>query len=233
MNESSPIKLHYTNRWFAYFDLLGFSNLVRQHKIEHVLPIYEEVLDTITQKANSKSGKGISYSWFSDTFILFTRSDTEQEFALIEHVSRLFFQKLILNKIPVRGALTVGSLYTQQQKNIFIGEALIDTYEYGEKQDWLGFILTPSVYHQLAGSSLNLGQRAHYRAVDIEGVITHPSPENVFAFAFNNGTVNGMNPYLIAIQSMKQTAGTRYSRKYNNTEKFIQNHGVLISDHSH
>ena len=225
MDESNTGSLRYTKRWFAYFDLLGFANLVRTHKIEHVLPLYAEVLATITQKAESRRSKGISYTWFSDTFIIFTRGSSEKEFSLIEQVSRLFFQKLILSQIPVRGALTVGLLYTQQQKNIFLGEALIDAYEYGEKQDWLGFLLTPSAYQHLEGTSLHLERRAHYRVVDIEGVIKHPQSQNVFAFAFNNGWVNGKNPYLQAVQSMKRKAGEAFQTKYLHTEEFIKRHG--------
>jgi hypothetical protein len=214
MEEQTTATLRYTNRWFAYFDLLGFANLVRQHEIEHVLPIYEDVLNSITQKADAKRGKGLSYSWFSDTFIVFSRGDSDQEFAFIEHVSRLFFQKLILGGIPVRGSLTVGLLYTQQKKNIFLGEALIDAYEYGEKQDWLGFILTPSVYNHLKDGSLQLDSRAFYRPVNIPGIITHPNPNNVYAFAFNNGKVDGENPYLKAVADMKQKAGSEYAQKY-------------------
>lgn len=226
MEETGATKLRYTNRWFAYFDLLGFANLVRHHQIEHVLPIYEDVLTAIKQKAEPKSVYGISYSWFSDTFIIFSKGDSEKEFAFIEQASRLFFQKLILSGIPVRGSLTVGPLYTQQKKNIFLGEALIDAHEYGEKQNWLGFLLTPSVYHHLENSSLHLERRAHYRPVSIPGVITHPNPINVYAFAFNNGQVNGVNPYLKAIESMKVKAGNEYKEKYENTEKFIQKFGM-------
>ena len=96
--ETNSINLRYTDRWFAYFDLLGFSNLVRQKRIEHVLPIYEGVLSAIAEKADPKRGSGISYSWFSDTFIIFSKGDSDAEFAQMERVSRLFFQKLILNK---------------------------------------------------------------------------------------------------------------------------------------
>ena len=226
MDDLKPLKLRYRNRWFAYFDLLGFSNLVRQHRIEDVLPIYEDVLDAIEQKAAPKYVQGISYSWFSDTFIIYSSDDTTRDFALIEHVSRLFFQKLILIHIPVRGSLTIGPLYTQKKKNIFLGEALIDAYEYGEEQNWLGFVLTPSVYEHLK-DDLPLEQRLCYRRVEIPGVITHTKSDNVFAFAFNNGQVNGRNPYLQAIQSMKVNAGKEYATKYENTEKFIQAFGYL------
>ncbi len=223
----NPKKLQYKNRWFTYFDLLGFSNLVRQHRIEDVLPTYEDALRALEQKTAPNYVEGISYSWFSDTFIIFSSGDSDRDFSLIEHVSRLFFQELILKHIPVRGSLTIGPLYTQKRKNIFLGEALIDAYEYGEKQNWLGFVLTSSVYEHLKEGDLALEQRPFYRRVEIPGIITHPKPDNVFAFAFNNGQVNGRNPYIRAIQTMKGNAGQENVPKYENTEKFIQAYGYL------
>ena len=226
MDELSSRPLRYTRRWFSYFDLLGFRNLVLNNRIEHVLPVYEDVLKVITGKADPKKRKGLSYSWFSDTFILFTKGSSDKEFALIEQASRLFFQNLILKEIPVRGSLTIGDLYSLQKKNIFIGKALIDAYEYGENQNWLGFILTPSVHSHLKGSSLELERRAFYRPVNDPKIITHSKPDNVYAYAFNNGEVNRNNPFLKSIQAMKIQAGKDYEQKYINTEKFIKKHNT-------
>lgn len=216
--------LRYRERWFCYLDLLGFKNLVRTGAVEQVIPLYKEVIRVLEQHAAPKEKLGISHSWFSDTFIIFSRGDSSQEFALVEQAGRLFFQKLILSRIPVRGALTFGKLYSQLERNIFIGEALIDAYEYGEKQDWLGFLLTPRVYEKLEQSSLDLRHRIHYRAVDKPGIITHPQPENIHAFAFNNSLVNGQNSYIEAVRAMRTEVPDKYKQKYKNTEEFILEH---------
>lgn len=224
MEEKLKRKLRYTKRWFAYFDLLGFANLVRTSEIHDVLPIYEKALDAIEEKANPKRAKGLNYSWFSDTFIIFTKGSSLEEFALIEQASRLFFQKLILHKIPVRGALSFGDLYTQQEKNIFLGEALMDAYEYGEKQNWLNLVVSPSAYRELEKLSFPMEERAHYRLVKESGVITHHENENIFAYAFNNGTINNDNPFLEALISMREMSPQADHDKYNNTIKFIEKH---------
>lgn len=223
--ESQPRHhLRYRERWFCYLDLLGFTNLVRTGAVEQVIPLYQEVIHSLEQQVAPKEKLGISHSWFSDTFIIFSRGDSLQEFALVEQAGRLFFQKLVLNRIPVRGAITVGKLYSQLERNIFIGEALIDAYEYGENQDWLGFLLTPRVYAKLEQSPLDLRCRIHYRPIGKPGVITHPHKENVYAFAFNNGLLNGQNPYLEAIRAMRAEVPDRYKQKYSNTEEFILEH---------
>ncbi len=49
-----------------------------------------------------------------------------------------------------RGALGTGQFYADKQNNIFLGSALIDAYEYAEKQDWIGFVVTPSAERKIA-----------------------------------------------------------------------------------
>lgn len=224
MEDELTKKLRYTKRWFAYFDLLGFSELVRTSEIHSVLPTYEKALEVIKEKANPKKAKGIGYSWFSDTFIIFTKGNSLEDFGLIEQTSRLFFQRLILHEIPVRGALSFGDLYTQQEKNIFLGEALMDAYEYGEKQNWLNFVIAPSAYDALAKLSFPMEERADYRLVIKKGVITHPNNENVWAYAFNNGTVNIQNSFLKALLAMREKSPPEVHDIYDNTIEFIEKH---------
>ncbi|MHC5077210.1 MAG: hypothetical protein ACYTFM_12395, partial [Planctomycetota bacterium] len=119
-------KVRYTKRWFCYLDLLGFEKLVQTGDIQQILPLYEKALSNIERAAVEKSPHGISFSWFSDTFIIFSRTGRPEQFALVEQAGRLFFQELILNQIPVRGAISFGDLYSQQERNVFIGPALVD-----------------------------------------------------------------------------------------------------------
>lgn len=218
--------LRYRRRWFCYLDLLGFTSLVNDTSIHRVIPLYQDALRQLTRFATPKKRDGLLYGWFSDTFIIYSRDDDARGFAHVEHVSRLFFQKLILDHIPVRGALTHGSLYSQSRRNIFVGPALIDAYNYTENQELLGFVLTPSVYKRLANTDLCLERRAHYRLVTEPGIIDYEPSTPVYAFAFNNGTVNGRNPYLEALKTMRLEAPSRAQTKYDNTIAFALKHGV-------
>ncbi|WP_152417573.1 hypothetical protein [Methylophaga lonarensis] len=219
----ASIKNKYRKRWFAYFDLLGFSELVRNNPISKVLQVYEMVLKSVQQEHPDDETVGISQTWFSDTFILYTRGSSEHEFAKIEMASRLFFQRLILKEIPVRGALTVGPVYTNRSKNTYVGKGLIDAYEYGEDQNWLGFILTPSVFKHLSGSTIPINQRAFYRKIDAS-VLKKKSSSNVYAFTFDNGRINGKNPFLNHLNNMKIEVDDKIKIKYENTENFIEKH---------
>jgi hypothetical protein len=221
--------LRYTNRWFCYLDLLGFTALVNDKNIEQVIPLYQKALTEMERIALPKKRHGVTYSWFSDTFIIYSRGGKDQDFAYVEHVGRLFFQSLILHQIPVRGALTYGNLYSQSSKNIFVGPALIDAYYYGERQDWLGFVLTPNVFSRLTETTVDLRYRMHYRLVTEPGIIKHQPSTPVYAFAFNNGMVNGRNPYLSALKAMKEKAGQGNAHKYENTISFIHKHARAVS----
>jgi len=86
---------------------------------------------------------------FSDSFIIFSppmdppESNTPK-FGGIEQASRLFFESLIQNKIPVRGAMSFGEFFSDKEHGIFFGKAFIEAYEAAESCDWLGFVLCPS-----------------------------------------------------------------------------------------
>lgn len=216
--------LRYRDRWFAYLDLLGFTNLVQTRTIEEVLPIYSEALARMRSACNlGKSEVGLLNSWFSDTFIIYSRSDSLQDFAHVESAARIFFQLLLIERIPVRGCISHGKLYSQAQKNIFVGPALIEAHQYGEALDWVGFCLAPSVEEKLK-CDLPLEQRVHYRKVEDRRILRKVEAEYVYAFAFNNGAVNGKNPYQKALESMKASAPQEVKKKYANSLAFLERH---------
>lgn len=220
MKREAPI-IRYTKRWFCYLDLLGFTQFVQNQTITNVLPLYEKVLSKLSKATFDKSTRGIGFSWFSDTFIIYSRGETAEDFSLIEQAGRLFFQSLIMYQIAVRGAISFGDLYTQQERNIFIGPALIDAYRYGEGQDWLGFILAPSVVKQLAILKLSVQQRPYYHEVVSAGVLKPGIDGPVFAYGFNNAQLNGKNPYIEPLRAMKLQAGQLHWSKYDRTIAFI------------
>lgn len=221
MSELNYRPLRYRDRWFAYLDLLGFTNLITTGTIEKVLPVYFDALKQMRQACKfGKDEVGLLNSWFSDTFIIYSRSDSLQDFAQLESAARVFFQLLILNNIPVRGCISHGKLYSQAKQNVFVGPALIEAHLYGEALDWVGFCLAPSVEEKLK-DDLPLDQRTHYRKVSDPKILRKAEPEHLYAFAFNNGTLNGKNPYRKALKTMQATSPPEAVNKYNNTLEFL------------
>jgi hypothetical protein len=227
MKKHLPKEIKYRPRWFCYLDLLGFAKQVESKSINQILPLYEKALDSMDISRNDKGKYGISFSWFSDTFIVFSQSDTAQEFALVEQAGRLFFQKLIINEIPVRGAISCGDLYTQLERNVFIGPALIEAYRYGEGQDWLGFLLAPSAVETLGRIKLPINERLSYRRVPDVGIMKPELIGDVYAFALNNGQINGRNMYIKALETMRSKADARDVVKYDRTLAFLHKNQLM------
>jgi hypothetical protein len=222
MQELNFRPLRYRDRWFAYLDLLGFTALVQSGAMEQVLPVYAEALNRMHQACKlGKSEAGLLYSWFSDTFIIYSRSDSLQDFARVESAARIFFQLLVLNKIPVRGCISHGKLYSQAKQNIFVGPALIEAHMYGEALNWIGFCLAPSVERKLE-LDLPLDQRSFYRKIEDGAVLRRAPAKHLYAFAFNNGTVGGKNPYESALIEMRAASPDVVHNKYDYTLEFLR-----------
>ncbi|WP_417510413.1 hypothetical protein [Methylophaga sp.] len=224
MEELKYKPLRYRDRWFAYLDLLGFTNLVNLKSIEEVIPVYSEALYRMRSACGKRTEKqGLLHSWFSDTFIIYTGSDSLEDFARLESAARIFFQLLINKKIPVRGCISHGKLYSQSRKNIFIGPALIEAHEYGEELDWIGFCLAPSVESKLK-SDLPLEQRAFYRKISDRKVLRKAKADYLYAYAFNNGSINDKNHFRKALIEMRARAPEGVRNKYDHTLEFIDKH---------
>lgn len=224
MTELEYKPLRYRDRWFAYLDLLGFTALVNSKSIEEVIPIYSEALSRMRLACGPREkGQSLLNSWFSDTFIIYTGSDSLEDFVRLESAARIFFQLLITKHIPVRGCISHGKLYSQAKKNIFIGPALIESHTYGEALNWIGFCLAPSVERKLK-SELPLEQRAFYRKVSDKAILRKAPCEYLYAYAFNNGRVNGNNLFRSALVKMRDESPQKEHIKYNHTLKFIDKH---------
>ncbi len=136
------------NCWVAYLDLLGFKEYVLSFDSPtnpncygvFVEVIYDKILECLK---NLDLHPRIFTTWFSDTFLAYTLDDSYESFISIAWGSLYTCAELVVGHHPVRGALGTGLLYAEQKKNIFVGSALIDAYKYGEKQNWIGFAVTP------------------------------------------------------------------------------------------
>lgn len=121
-------------RDFLYIDILGFSNMVKEHS-----PKISQIFDIIN---------GLSvhdhYSFrtivFSDTIIVYNENnDMPNHYYvtyLIEFAQQLFYRLLSIG-VYYRGFITYGDFEFQKLPNIqaYWGNALIETYEDDNKKD--------------------------------------------------------------------------------------------------
>lgn len=125
------------NCWVAYFDILGFSNMVRSFPVEYVKEEYKKAI-----KKGEEYHVNCRFMFFSDSFIFYTENDSHNSYCGISAASELFFEAMFLKEIPMRGCLNVGQFYADEENGIFFGQALIKAYHLAEGQNWIGFVLS-------------------------------------------------------------------------------------------
>lgn len=236
--------------WIACFDILGFKKLVSfenddRYEALDVISIYDETLEHLRKSCNWYFDGCVNYFCLSDTFVMFTSDDTAEGYDVIEKAAKYFMEKCLYVRIPLRGAISVGSFTMSYDNRAFMGKAAVEAFEYAEDQNWIGLILTPTAIKKIESYNLDLindfipstptpksksflkllmqmlGYLKRHVAYD-EIPMRKFRHEKVYAYRFQNGASNMSNRFLPALQDMKSQADDKYKSKYERTEKFIQ-----------
>jgi hypothetical protein len=113
---------------------------------------------------------------------------------------------------------------------VYLGQALVEAYEFGEAQDWIGFLLCPSAVVRLDEVGLPAGERLNYAYSEIPSKKAM-SPTRLPACILGNWTTtNGENQVVRTLNQMKakQLEGS-VARKYENTITFIERNRRLVA----
>ncbi len=221
-------------RWVGYFDLLGVKQLHKTKNHISIFVAYSKAIEEVKERAWENTG----YAWFSDTFIVYTDDNSVNSFGAIDSLSRWFFYFLITSDIPVRGAISCDTFYVDKENDLFFGEALIEAYEYGEHQDWIGLLLCPSAEERLEQLEMPAKRRLNYAYTDVP-LTKQPKKlpgnlrNNLPACILGNWvSVNNQNPVIKRLSQMKdRITDNKIRAKYDRSIKFIQkNKRVLLSD---
>lgn len=206
-------------KWVSYFDRLGFGNYSKENNL---IEIHVETCHWLAR------AKEEVRAWFSDTILFYSTDDSRASFQAVTAASRSFFDELLDSKIPVRGALAFGDFYEDKANSLFFGKALVDACEYGEKFDWLGFVLHPSALKRMD----EVGQPVcalNYKQWDAEfknRQTKDAEKETVIAYLVGLGSIMplaGGNSYLKALEEMAAATNLNsHKRKYENTIQFIK-----------
>jgi len=225
-NQTQFDPANYAVRWVSYIDLLGFTELVRTKSWIDVFSYYTKAVEHFIEDFGFEPR--IEKTWFSDTFLLYSRGNAPSSFAAIEATTRWFVYYLISDGIPVRGAMAYGDFYADKENNIFFGQALIEAYHYGENQDWIGFVLCPSAVNQMAAIGLPANKRLNYAYWNIpykkhkkaDGILQKSLPAYIIGGSVE---INGRNPCLDKLLEMKgKLTDSGLVKKYENTISFIE-----------
>jgi len=239
-------------RWVSYFDLLGVKSLFdpeNQFSLittlaespafknkENYLSVFLSLSTAIEKlKKRVKSYKNIGYVPFSDTLIVYTDDDSGS-FCDIDRISRWFVYDLINSGdgIPIRGAMSCAEFYVDRENDLFFGEALTEAYKYGEAQDWIGFLLCPSVEEQLKSLGISDGKTSNYACTYIpfkKGQCTLNKKLPAFVIGKCEANDNSKSIIEKLSQMKNRIADESIQSKYDRTIEFIlKNERVLSSE---
>jgi hypothetical protein len=159
----------FTNGAIAFIDILGFKGIwnrrdpkgmidILEAELKNVKSDYEErrnqslqsiKTDTLEGALTVSMTKGITFhsSILSDTFVIGTKSNipfialTDVGFS----ISRLML-RLLQNDLFIRGAISYGPYYNNDDNTVFIGEAVDDVAQWFDKLNMIGVMATPKTH---------------------------------------------------------------------------------------
>ena len=130
----------------ALIDILGFQEFVRRPDFDARVQQYLTTLDGIV----GRSAQEISYQQASDSTILATADLGEEALrSLLETVSAISLAALVEMDLPMRGGIASGRYAVQDAGrggSGIAGPAVVDAYRTEQKQDWVGAMLSPSLF---------------------------------------------------------------------------------------
>ncbi|MEN6325735.1 MAG: hypothetical protein ABFD18_05970 [Syntrophomonas sp.] len=145
-------------RAVAFLDILGFKKMIDRIPLEKIVENYEKLINNSRGYSNW-IGNNTESSIFtgadpkdmckqSDSIILFANDSSEVSFLrLIIYAWRLL-QFSIVTGLPIRGAISYGDIYINEDLNVFLGKGLLKAYQIEGKQNWIGVILDEIVEEQ-------------------------------------------------------------------------------------
>jgi len=214
------------NAWIAHFDILGFKQLLENEGGSLTIAVVKSKIDKAIEKLKkdvSNFDTEIDYLFFSDTFVIYSKTKRMNEYPGLISVAKSFINHCIYMKLPVRGAVSFGNVVFGHNNKILMGKAFLESHIYGEDQNWIGLLLTPSACEELEKNDLK-PVRHGFTNRDIP---MRKCKGSVYAYIFINGSTNFNCPLLSPLSEMMAKAPDDVKIKYENTISFIEKHYVV------
>jgi hypothetical protein len=108
---------------------------------------------------------------FSDTIVLFTKSDSVLDLRLIIWATTELLHKAMFACVPVRAGIAHGTFFINPPKSMYAGPALVEAYTIGEQAQWLGIVTSEYVHNQacLAGVRSGDGDVVIPASIPVDG----------------------------------------------------------------
>jgi hypothetical protein len=210
------------------FDILGFSNMVKNDQLKYVWKSYKDIKSSTTFiKENLESlldRKIVNIDTFSDTFLIYTadhrdkgQEDIDEYFNAMLGVCDALFHSANSNRIPIRGAITVGELIVDE--GVLLGKPIVEAYEMEQNQNWMGCWISDAAFEcvskQLQDRHMNGNLILKYKIPLKKGDIKE-------YYAFNCADSFSENNWEHGFFEVKSNHDWRSEQKHRNTRDFIK-----------
>lgn len=208
--------------WVANFDILGFKSIIEHKDQSFELQLLKRKLDEVIKKLNNEIVQKIEYvdyQHYSDTFIIYSKSKEVSDYLPFIRICKNFIVNCFYKRLPIRGAISYGELVFGHRKKVLIGKAFLESYVYGEDQNWLGLILSPSASSKLISHNLD-PLRHGFINKDIPMRAYSIFDREIYAYRF----IEHKTPLLPILKEMFSKTPGKEKVKYKNTIEFIEKH---------
>jgi hypothetical protein len=208
--------------WIAHFDILGFKSMIEHEDQSLALELLKSKLDDVIVKLKREiesKAEHIDFQFYADTFIIYSKSENIHDYSLLIRACKNFTNNCIYKRLPVRGAISYGEMIFGHNRKIIIGSAFLESYVYGEDQNWIGLILTPSASSRVIEDNSSPARHGFINR-DIPMRKFSIFEDKIYAYTFikgMNGSTNLKCPLLPILNEMLQKAPQREKVKFVNT----------------
>ena len=161
MPEGKSMTNNYT---IAVCDILGFSHLVQENPLDHIVQGHlawlrkalhhsihrEKFPGEVPSLQVLRNQSALGLAWFSDTILIYTLEDTDDKIrALTSSLGWLLFETMFTVGTRLRCGVSYGEAHIDTENSIYVGNSLIEAYRLEQAQVWSGGALTPQAAERL------------------------------------------------------------------------------------
>lgn len=171
-----------SERFVAFLDIMGFKNYVYRNSHEAVSKRMSKLYSSLSEseKVNTVLNSGnkvnelVEISVFSDSIVLFSKSDDFESFLSICLVTATIFANCIDSEIPLKGAISKGKITANFEKSLFFGKAIIDAFLLQEELQMYGCILDNKAERAIKSEQYTFQNLIVNRKIHMKnGLVTH------------------------------------------------------------
>lgn len=146
------LKENLRDKYVAFIDVMGFSNLVNREKIDNLESYFSRITEVLDQIKTDKAE--IESFLISDSIILIAPDTTQSLKQLLTAIRRIQ-SALLWKKILLRGSVSFGQIYYNKERNIVVGKGFIKACLLESEANFPRIIIDPSIINKFEGDKVD------------------------------------------------------------------------------